>query len=130
MNNKRDIQITKFMTNFLFKRKREYSKDELKIMKNWNNGWVVESLETGNYFIEASKKIGFENSQYINITKNIIKTSKFMYISSYPAYIVDFVGRCFKKRNKYNKGNVKAARYQYLGLKNNLWEYGIFITNK
>ena len=53
-----------------------------------------------------------------------------MFLASYPAYIVDFFGRLFKKRSKYNKGNVQAARYQHIGLKNNLWEYGIFKAYK
>ena len=112
------------------KEKNEYTKKESKIMKNWNHGWAVNSLETSEYFINESKEIGFKKQEFIDITKNVLKTSKIMYIASYPAYIVDFFGRLFKRRTKYNKGNVTAARYQYIGMKNNLWKYGIFITKK
>ena len=108
------------------KEKDDYTEKELKYMQKWNRGWAVGSLETGNYFIRESKQIGFVNQEYINITNKVIKTSKIMYLASFPAYIVDFFGRMFKKRTKYNKGNVEAARYQYICMKKNLWEYGIF----
>ena len=108
------------------KEKDKYTKKELKYMKNWNNGWAVGSLETGNFFIEESKKIGFKNQSYTNITDKVLKTSKILYIASFPAYFVDVFGRVTKKRTKYNKGNVKAAKYQYICMKNKLWEYGIF----
>ncbi len=111
---------------FNAKEKNEYTKKELKYMKNWNCGWAVESLETGNYFINESKKYGFFNQEYQNITDKVIKTSKILYFASYPAFFVDVFGRLFKKRTKYNKGNVKAAKYQYLCLKKGLWEYGFF----
>ena len=53
-----------------------------------------------------------------------------MYLASFPAYLVDFFGRLFKRRSNYNKGNVKAARYQYICMKKNLWEYGFFKAKK
>ena len=115
---------------FNTKEKNEYTKKELKYMNNWNQGWAVDSLETGKYFIDESKKIGFKNQKFKNITDKVIKTSKIMYLASYPAYVVDFFGRLFRRRSKYNKGNVTAARYQYICMKNNLWEYGIFKTVK
>ena len=118
------------LDGFNSKEKNEYTKKELTIMQNWNYGWAVNSLETSNYFINESKKIGFKEQNFIDITKNAFKTSKIMYLASYPAYVVDFFGRLFKRRTKYNKGNVKAARYQYIGMKNNLWIYGIFIAKK
>ena len=108
------------------KEKDKYTKKELKYMKNWNKGWAVDSLETGQFFIDESKKIGFKKQKYVNITDKVIKTSKIMYIASFPAYFVDLFGRIFKKRTKYNKGNVKAAKYQYICMKKNLWEYGYF----
>ena len=108
------------------KEKDKYTKKELKYMRNWNHGWAVNSLETSSFFIEESKKLGFKNQEYTNITDKVIKTSKILYLASFPAVIVDVSGRIVKKRTKYNKGNVKAAKYQYICMKNNLWEYGIF----
>ncbi len=112
------------------KEKIEYSTEENNIMKNWNNGWAVETLESSKYFIDKAREVGFSKTEYKNITKNVKKTSKLMYISSFPAYLFDYIGRLFKIRSKYNKGNVIAARYQYIGLKKNLWEYGIFFAQK
>ena len=108
------------------KEKEEYSKKELKYLKNWNNGWAVESLETSNFFIEESKKLGFINQEYTNISDKVLKTSKILYYSSFPAVLVNFLRQIVGKSSKYNKGNVKAARYQFICMKKNLWEYGIF----
>ena len=95
-------------------------------MNDWNQGWAVDSLETGQYFIKESKKLGFANQEFVNITDKVIKTSKILYLASFPAYFIDICGRIFKNRTKYNKGNVKAARYQYICMKKNLWVYGFF----
>ena len=118
------------LDGFNTKEKNKYTKNELEIMQHWNSGWAVASLETGDFFIKESKKIGFTNHKFINITNNVIKTSKIMYLASYPAFIVDFFGRILKKRTKYNKGNVVAAKYQYIAMKKKLWEYGIFVAEK
>ena len=101
-------------------------------MKNWNQGWAVDSLETGQYFIDESKKLGFTNQEFVTITDKVIKTSKIMYWASFPAYFVDIYGIIFKNRTRYNKGNVKAAKYQYICMKKNLWDYSYFkaIKNK
>lgn len=118
------------LDGFNSKEKDEYTEQEKQIMKKWNEGWAVNSLETGKHFVKVSKEIGFIDSKYIDITQNAIKTSKIMYIASFPAVIVDFFGRLFKKRTQWNKKNVIAAKYQYIGMKKNLWQYGIFSANK
>ena len=69
---------------------------------------------------------GFAEATYTNITDKTIKTSKILYAASFPAYAVDCVGKLLGKRTKYGRGNVEGARYQYIGLKNHLWEYGLF----
>ena len=89
-------------------------------MKKFANGWSFDSLESPKYFINKSKKIAFIKQEYKNITDKAIKTSKILYIASFPAYVVDFVGRVFKRRTKYGKGNVDSARNQYIGLKKGL----------
>ena len=45
------------LDGFNSKEKNEYTKEELRIMQNWNYGWAVNSLETGNFFIRESKKL-------------------------------------------------------------------------
>lgn len=113
-----------------FNSKEEYTQKESNILKKWSDGWAFNNLATGNYFSTLSEKIGYKNAEYTDITANTINTAKFLYLSSYPAYVVDFFGRVFKTRTKYNTGNVVAARYQYIGMKKGLWEYGMFIATK
>lgn len=114
------------LDGFNSKEKDDYSDKEKSIMKKFTHGWAVDSLESSQFFMKESEKIGFVSQEYKNITDKAIKTSKILYAASFPAYAVDFFGRLFKKRTKYGKGNVEGARYQYIGLKKHLWEYGIF----
>ena len=118
------------MDGFNSKEKNEYTKKEVEILKKFNHGWAVESLETPKFFIEESKKLGFIDQKYTNITDKTIKTSIILYLASFPAYIVVFFGKLLRLKTKYGVGNVVGARYQYLGMKKKLWEYGMFITKK
>ena len=118
------------LDGFNTKEKEEYTTKENKILKKFCDGWAFNTLESVNHFKKACKEIGYTSTEYKDLYKNIIKTSKILYTASYPAYIVDFFGRLFKTRNKYGKGNVDAARYQYIGLKKGLWQYGMFKATK
>lgn len=118
------------LDGFNTKNKKDFTDHENKIMGTMNKGWIIDSLETSDYFINTSKNIGFSSTEYTNITNKVKRTSIFMYICSFPAVIVDFLGRLIRIRTKYNKNNVVTARYQYKGIKNNLWEYGMFIAKK
>lgn len=111
---------------FNSKEKDEYTSDEWKTMSYCLRGWAVDSLETGRFYIEESKKAGFKDQEYVNITDKVIKTSKYLHQAAIPGYFFDFLGRLFKKRTEYNKGNVEAARYQYICHKKHLCEYGYF----
>ena len=115
---------------FNTKEKKEYTEKENKILKRFSDGWAYNSLESINYFKNTCEEIGYTSTEYKNYYKNIIKTSKLLYFASYPAYIVDFFGRLFRTRNKYGKGNVDAARHQYICLKKGLWQYGMFKATK
>lgn len=99
-------------------------------MTKWLNGWGVESLDTVKYFNELLKKAGFSDIESINVTDKVIKSSKRLYVYSFPAYGVDFVLRMLRLRNKVAQKNVHAARYQYITLKNNLWSYNIVTATK
>ena len=114
------------LDGFNAREKDEYSARERKQLENFNHGWAVESLESAQYFIRESKALGFVSQEYENLTDRTIKTSRILYIASFPAYVVDLFGRLFGKRTRYGRGNVVGARYQYIGLKKHLWEYGCF----
>lgn len=113
-----------------FNAKEKYSEKEYEIMRKQNSGWVVDSLETPAYFVDTCREIGFVDIKYRNITKKVEKTSLIMYVAHFPAVVVDTAGRILGIRTKYNTGNVRAAKYQYIGMKRGLWEYGEFCAKK
>ena len=114
------------LDGYYCREKETYTEKELRTLDRFTKGWAVDSLETPQFFLRESEAVGFSRLDYRNITDKAIKTSKILYIASFPAYIVDFFGRLFGRRTKYGKGNVVGARYQYRGLKKHLWEYGMF----
>jgi len=118
------------LDGFNTKEKNKYSEKEFGIMQKWNAGWAVGSLETPAYFTNACEALGFKDIKYTNLTDKVKKTSLIMYLAYFPALLVDGMGRLFRKRTRYNSGNVKAAKYQYLGMKKGLWEYGKFVARK
>jgi hypothetical membrane protein len=70
--------------------------------------------------------VGFSNISYINITEKARKSALTLYLASFLAKLVNI----FRKASKYNIGNVEAAKYQYIGMKKELWEYGLFRAEK
>lgn len=113
-----------------FASKNNYIKSESDWMQKWLQGWAVEFLETEENFKNYLKEAGFKNISYSNITKNVMPTSRRMYLLSYPAIIFAKLGELLGVRNKIQTQNVIAARYQYKALKSELWKYGIFYAEK
>lgn len=113
-----------------FSQKANQSRKEKLHMSKWLNGWGVESLDSVEGFKKSLEKSGFKNIKSENITENVMKSSKRLYLYSFPAYGVDFLLRKLKVRNRVAQKNVHAARYQYLTLKNNLWSYNIVSAAK
>ena len=118
------------LDGFNTKEKEDYTEKENSTLFKMNNGWKVDSLETSNYFINTCNNIGFKDIKFTSLTEKVRKASIILYIASFPAVIVDRVGRLLKRRTAYNSGNVKTARNQHIAMKKDLWEYGEFVAEK
>ncbi len=113
-----------------FRIDRKYNEEEALLMKKWADGFAYKELKNVTKFIKKAEKIGFKNGKFDNTTKNILVTSKLLFLAHYPAKIVNFIGRILKTRDEQNRGNVIAAKYQYLSVKKGLWEYGFLSLKK
>lgn len=113
-----------------FASKNQYDPSERSLMKKWLNGWGVNFLETSEYFKKYSKEAGFKNISFLDVTKNVIPSSRRLYIYSFPALLFGRSAEFVRMRTKIQTGNIVAAHYQYKALKRRLWKYGIFYAEK
>ncbi len=113
-----------------FASKEKYTEQEKVLMKNWLSGWAVEEVESPKGFASAAKEAGFGKCQYTNITNNIVKSSRRLYLSSYPATVVGGFLQMVGLRTKLQNRNVSAVYYQWKALQKKLWQYGIFYAEQ
>lgn len=95
-------------------------------MSRWLRGWGVDSLETVDSFYSHLIQAGFTNISYENITTHVIPSSRRLYWYSWPAVSLSKCLELVGLRTSHQTENLVGARYQYITLKRNLWQYGIF----
>ncbi len=101
-------------------------------IRQWLDGWEVNYLESPDRFKGFLQSAGFTSIRYRDISKEARRSSKrlyrFYFLAS--AYLV------WKKINfsgpptDMQKRNIKACLYQYKGMRQGLWQYGLFTAQK
>ncbi len=103
------------------------------IIRNWLDGCQVNYLETPERFSSFMTETGFTQISYRDITKETSHSSRrlnrFYYLAS--LYLL-FRKMIFLRKQpaKMQKLNIRACRYQYLGMKRGLWKYGLIAGKK
>jgi tocopherol O-methyltransferase len=108
-----------------FASKESYEGKEKRLMQRWLDGWIVNFLDTPGRFGQFAAKAGFRDSTYRNVTDNVLKTSRLMFYISLPFLPLHLLDRIVPMRYP-----TDALFNQYLAMKKNLWEYGIFCARK
>ncbi len=100
------------------------------MIDKWLNGWASPNIVSAKEFEKDLKRAGFKNIELKNITKNIIPSSRRMYLGSifiYPLYkLLELAG----KRTHTQAKTISSAYHQYRALKKDLWEYIIISAQK
>lgn len=102
------------------------------VIRNWLDGWQVNYLETPGGFSRAMTMEGFDDVTYRDITTNTLHSAKRLY----RFYFLASLYLMWKKINftppatDMQKANIRACKYQYLGLKKGLWQYGLITGSK
>ncbi|MBD3420412.1 MAG: methyltransferase domain-containing protein [Chitinivibrionales bacterium] len=113
-----------------FASKHDYTPREQKIMNGWLSGWAVNSIDTGNDFIKYGEEIGFKNMSYRNVTRNVMPSSRKLFMFSIPAIILAKIQHRLGFISYLESLHSITLYYQYVGLKKKVWEYGIFYGEK
>lgn len=99
-------------------------------MQTWIRGWGCDHLESVESFEGALKKAHFEAIRFVDITSNVMPSSKRLYYISIPALVLSKIGEWLRLRTKIQTENIRAAYAQYHTLKKQIWHYGIFTAVK
>lgn len=97
------------------------------VIRQWLDGWQVNYLETIDGFTGFMKDSGFEHIAQRNITREVMHSAKRLYRIYFLAslYLLWRKLSVSTAPTRFQKMNIRACKYQYIGLKQELWQYGL-----
>jgi len=101
-------------------------------IRKWLDGWQVNYLESSGRFMQILKENDFSEIKYENISRFVAHSSrrllKFYFLGKiYLAYrTLTFSNRA----TQIQRDNIRACWHQYIGMKKELWQYGIITAIK
>jgi tocopherol O-methyltransferase len=110
--------------------KNNYNEDEKKLLAKAVNGWAVVSMESQPNFEQALKEQGFKNIQVIDATPKVLRSSKRLFLYSFPGWIGSRLGEIFGWSTRTQTNDFKSYHYQYHAVKKGLCKYLIFFAQK
>ncbi|MDR3013310.1 MAG: methyltransferase domain-containing protein [Chitinispirillales bacterium] len=99
-----------------------YTGKDKRVMHRWMDGWKLNNLDTPGLWAKYAADAGFVSSNYVNVTKNVMRTAKIMFLWSLFSIHWHILDRFFNIDDYPND----ALWYQYWAIKRKLAEYGIF----
>ena len=97
------------------------------VIRHWLDGWQVNYLETPERFAGFMQAAGFKGNEYRDISAEVMHSSRKLYRTYFLArlYLLWRKISLSKPPTVMQKKNIYACKYQYLGMKRHLWQYGI-----
>jgi len=102
---------------------------EINKMK-WLDAWSIPNFYTINEFKKLLEDTGFKHITFMNMTSQVLPSSKRAYIPSLIMYPAAKLMEWTHLRKKIQTDHVIGSIYQYLTLKKKIWMYGIFYAEK
>lgn len=110
----------------------KYENNQHPIIRQWLSGWQVNYLETIERFCGFMQQTGFSHIRYSDITGFTRHSSGRLYRFYFLASLYVWWKKLFFHRRftAMQLNNIKACKYQYIGLQKNLWQYGLIVGQK
>ena len=102
------------------------------MVRSWLSGWRINYLESPENYMRFFHDIGFVNVSYRNITPNVMNSSRRLF----GLFFASRARELWKKLQRAYTGsrpqeeNINAGKFQYYGLKEGLWQYGVLVGQK
>jgi ubiquinone/menaquinone biosynthesis C-methylase UbiE len=103
-------------------------KDDL--LDKWAALWAMSPLVTSDYLCHHLAEGGFEIRRTNDLTNNINKTAKRMYLSYWLGLVPAILYNTFFGARSYARNHYKSGLYQYNSLKQGLWQYKSILAIK
>ena len=105
----------------------QFQNNDDRVIRQWLDGWQVNYLETPQRFARFMEQAGFNNISYRDISKFTSNSCRRLYRFYFLAslYLIWKKLTLSYKTTPVQKGNIKACKYQYIGKKRKLWQYGM-----
>jgi cyclopropane fatty-acyl-phospholipid synthase-like methyltransferase len=113
-----------------FMLRREFNEKEWKTVMEFLNGWMVPNLSDREEFTQLLNEAGFESSQIIDISQQVLPSSVHMYKTAKRLAPVQKISQWLGLRKQTQSDNYQVGFAQYDFFHNRLAEYCIFTATK
>ena len=102
------------------------------VIRRWLAGWQVDNLETPARFQSFLKASGFSSVYHRDISHEVSHSCRRLHRFYYLAnlYLLWKTISFSNRATTIQKMNIQACKYQYLGMKKKLWQYGLLTALK
>jgi len=104
--------------------------DKNQLLDKWTDLWAMSPLVTNTYLAQHLEGVGFEISQTNDLTRNIYKTVRRMYLSYWLGLIPSVLYNLLFGAQKYARNHYKSGLYQYKSYRQGLWQYKSMLATK
>jgi len=105
----------------------KYEHNRNPVIRQWLDGWQVNYLETADRFQGYMQQTGFSDIQFRDISREVAHSSRrllrFYYLANLYLYWKTIT--LSNRATAMQKLNIRACKFQYIGMKRNLWQYGL-----
>jgi SAM-dependent methyltransferase len=110
----------------------KFENNDKPVIRQWLDGWQVNYLESPERFQQFMQSAGFENILFRDISTFTAHSSRRLYKFYFLAslYLVWKKITFSNHATEMQKKNITACKYQYKGMKERLWQYGLIVGTK
>jgi len=110
----------------------DFENNDHPVIRNWLDGWQVNYLESPLRFQLFMESSGFSTIRYRDISKYTAHSARRLYKFYFLAnlYLLWKTITFSNRATEIQKKNITACKYQYRGMKNGLWQYGLIVGRK
>lgn len=109
----------------------EGQKDPKDYINKWKQTWAISNYAAIDEFSNQLNELNYSDIQRINYTPKVVKSAKRMYRLYFLGVFFSNLYRLYNpKVSRFADSHYLCGKYQYLALKDNLWEYNLFTARK
>jgi tocopherol O-methyltransferase len=110
--------------------KNEYNDAEKKILEKVVHGWAVDKMESIPNFEKFLVEQGFQIAEKKDATKNVLPSSKRLFLYSFPAIAFSKIGEYCRWSTAAQTRDFVSYHYQFWAIKKELCRYMIYLSKK